>query len=213
MLQGRKTSHRTWRCPLRKLTRASVRSLPGFCRGPDDLAQALTAFSRALRCHRRLARLAPRFFDSAVVDGEAREREEQRRWIARWESALNRVYGPAPATARNHDADLPPIPSPRTRRAVERELAGWSFWMSAGGLALKRHQQRRPHAVPDLTRLTRLLRIASAFGCYACGLPLDNCAPRMPEPASFYLEFEAALHKIYGNHDSCKPPASPSPAS
>ena len=90
--------------------------MPGHRRGPDDLAQALTAFQRAIWCHRRMARLAPRFFDATVVNRERREREEQRRWMALWEPALAKAYGREPDTfPPDPVADLPPLPSRRTR--------------------------------------------------------------------------------------------------
>jgi len=143
----------------------------------------LTAFTRAIRCHRRFARLAPRFFDSAVVDREARDRQERQSWMAMWEPVLTKVYGPKPDSAPPADtlADLPPLPGPRTQRAVERELAGWSFWMAAGRLAMARHKQRRPHALPSLTQLTRLIKIQNDFARLACGL--ETCQPNHGRPS------------------------------
>jgi hypothetical protein len=52
----RQITRTTLRRPFRCLNRTSLR---GRRRGPDDLSQALTAFGRALRAYRRLARLAP----------------------------------------------------------------------------------------------------------------------------------------------------------
>jgi len=167
---ARSPTRRVWR----PLNRAAVRSLPGHRRSPDDLSQALTGFARALRCHRRLARLAPRFFDSIVVDREARERDERRRWMESWEPLLDKVYGPSRDLKQRPSAPAdypPPLPGLRTQRAVERELAGWDFWMTLGRLALARHRLRRPHALPTFTQLARLLRIAFDFGRLACGLP------------------------------------------
>ena len=185
---------RTWR----SLNRAGVRSLPGYRHGPSDLSQALTAFSRAIRCQRRLARLAPRFFDSALVDREARDREERQSWMAMWEPVLTKVYGPKPDSAPLADtlADLPPLPGPRTQRAVERELAGWSFWMAAGRLAMARHKQRRPHALPSLTQLTRLIKIQNDFARLACGL--ETCQPKPRSPLNF-SRFEEDLERAYGS--------------
>jgi hypothetical protein len=82
----------------------------------------------------------------------------------------------------------------RTQHAVERELAGWDLWMAAAKLALVRHRQRRPHAVPSLTQVARLIQIAIDFGALACGPPSAN-AP--PEPSRFdnYL---ADLERAYG---------------
>jgi len=74
---------RTTRPNLRGLCRnCNRRCVRGRRRGPDDFAQALTAFRRAVRAHRRLARLAPSFFDAAVVERERENRAEQRRWMA-----------------------------------------------------------------------------------------------------------------------------------
>jgi hypothetical protein len=55
-------------CAWRFLSRASLRALPGYRCGPDELSQALVTFARVIRCHCRLAQLASRFFDSKVVD-------------------------------------------------------------------------------------------------------------------------------------------------
>ena len=201
MIVSRKTSRRTWRCPQRKRTRASVRSLPGFGRGPDDLSQALAAFTRAIRCQRQLARLAPRFFDPVVVDREAREREEQRLLIAKWEPILRQAYGASSVPLHNPNADLPPMPGPTVQRAVERELAGLRQWMDLGRTAFQRHQQRRPHAVVSWYRILRLVRIGFDFGRYACGIPPDNTpAPASPPgPPPGYLDSEAALKRAYGS--------------
>jgi len=165
----RSPTTRAWRA----LTRPTVRSLFGRHRRPNELSSALTAFGRGIRCHRRLAKLAPRFFDSTVINREARERDERRRWMATWEPLLDKVYGPSrdpDQRPRETDDELAPLPRPHTCRAVERELAGWSFWMDLGRLAMARHQRFRPHAIPSLSQLARLLQIAFDFGQLACGL-------------------------------------------
>jgi hypothetical protein len=192
-LHRRSLTIRAWR----SLGRPGVRSLPGSSRGLKDLSEALSAFGRAIRCHRRLARLAPSFFDSAVVDREARERLERRRWMESWEPILEKVYGPAAASAPRADPmeDQTPLPGPRTQRAVERELAGWQLWMAVGSLALARHRQRRPHAVPSLIQLCRLIRIGTDFGRLACGL--ETCQPAPPVPPDG-PDFEEALARVYG---------------
>ena len=192
---SRSTLRRALRRPLRRLDWSCLRALPGHRRGPDDLSQALTAFRRAIRCHRRLARLAPRFFDATVVNREVRHRAERRRCRELWAPALDKVYGPEPVLPPpNPETDLPPLPSRRTRRVVERELAGWDLWFEAAKLAFARHQQRRPHALPSLTRIARLIQIAHDFGVLACGLPSAN-AP--PEPSSF-ANCLADLERAYG---------------
>jgi hypothetical protein len=159
---------RAWRA----LNRLAVRSLSGHRRGPDDLFLALVAFARAISCQRRLAKLAPFFFDSAVVDREARERDECRRWMESWQPILDKVYGATRTSEQRASVvpDYPPsLPGPRTRRAVERELAGWNLWMALGRLALARHQQFRPHALPNFSQLARRLQIGFGFGRLACG--------------------------------------------
>jgi len=55
----------------------------------------LTTVPRAILAYRRLARLAPHHFNSAVVEGERRAREVRRRWMATWEPALEKAYGPS----------------------------------------------------------------------------------------------------------------------
>jgi len=177
----------------RRLDRACLR--PSRRSGPSDLSQALTAFSRAIRCHRQLARLAPRFFDSSVVQPEALDREERRRWMALWEPTLARVYGCEPDPVPLDD-DLPPLPSLSVQRAVERELAAWSSWLEAGSLAL-RHQERHPHRLLSLNQIVRLLRVAGdlkalVFGDSASGSPVEPCDHR---------QVWADLERAYGKHD------------
>ena len=202
----RSALRRNIRSQWQRLNRSSVQNLSGSAHGPDYFAQALTAFTRAIRAHRRLARLAPEFFDSTEVDRLARQRKEDAEWRAVWEPALNRVYGSSPDEKRACDpsADLPQLPkSSRTRRAVEREFASWSFSMSAGKLAMERYRQRRPHDVPSLTRIARLLQIAFDFAHLACGSPLSEEELK----SSGHDQALADLKRIYGK------PSAPSAAS
>ena len=155
-------------------------SLRTLARAPDDLGAALVAFNRALRAHRRLARLAPGFFNSAVVDRERRQCEAQRRWRAEWEPVLAKVYRTEPTPAPAPAADWPPLPPPKVRRAVERELALWKFWLETGHLALERHRRRRPHALIRFSRITRLLALGFAFGRLACGADSN-----LPQPETW----------------------------
>jgi len=114
---ARSPTRRVWRA----LNRAGLLSLPGHHRGRDDLSQTLYAFGHALRCHRRLARLAPRFFDPAVVYRETLERLEHRRWMESWQPLLDKVYGPSRDPAQPPTEPTyypPPLPGPRTQRAV-----------------------------------------------------------------------------------------------
>lgn len=193
---------------VRHLNRSCIRNLPGFRPGLYDLSQALTAFSRAIRAHRRLARLAPEFFDATEVDRLARQRKQDAEWRALWEPALNKIYGSSSdeKPVRDTSADLPQWPkSPRTNRAIEREFASWQFWMSAGKLAMARHRQRRPHAMPSLGRIARLFEIAFAFARLACGSPPSKADLE----SSGHAQALADLERIYGNHS---PPTSSVPA-
>ena len=206
MPDTRKSLRRTGRSPAtrawRTRNRSTLRSLSGCRRRPNDLSQALTAFRRAIRCHHRLAKLAPSFFDSAVVDRETRERDERRRWMESWQPLLDKVYGPSRDSGQQptEPADYPPpLPGPRTRRAVERELAGWNFWIALGRLAMARHRHSRPHAIPSLTQLARLLQIAFNFGRLACGLDAPQSASSdMPNSR----EADQALNRSYGHLDA-----------
>ncbi len=186
----RRRTTRAWRA----LGRRTLRSLPGCRRGPDDLSQALTAFGRVVRAHRRLARLAPRFFDSVVVERERRESEARRLWMAEWEPALARVYGGEPQPY-DPSADRPPLPPPRIQQAVECELASWNFWLAAGRLALEKHQHRNPHALLSFSRIARLLELGFKFGSLATGY--DPARPQ-PEPVS-HDTARADLERAYGD--------------
>ena len=169
----------------RQITRPAVRRavhcrnrrcLRGRRRGPDDLSSALTALGRALRAHRRLAKLAPSFFDPAVRDREAENRAELRRWLAAWEPALAKAYGVEPRLPAATD-ELPPLPSPRIQRAVERHLAERAMWLAAADVALERYQRRQPHALMSLCRMARLLQLGLDFRRLACGLDSPNSLP------------------------------------
>jgi len=201
-LAARRHCRRLLRRHWRSLDRRQVRTLPGFGRGPNYLARAIGAFRRAIRAHRRLARLAPRLFDAAVVDRERREREEQRRYMASWEPALRKAYGPdspsEPPVERWEDR--PPKLHPRTERAVDRELALWDFWFAAGRLALERQHQRRPHALMSFSQMASFLDIAFAFKRLACGLDSNHT---VPEPLGDHSRWEADLERAYGQaHDA-----------
>src|SRR5262249_52274376 len=137
--------------------------------------------------------------DSTEVDRLAHRRKQDAEWMALWEPALNRIYGSPPEEQPRRDplADLPQLPkSPRTRRAIEREWANWQFWMAAGTLALAPHEQRRPHALPPLSRVARLLQIAMDFAHLALG----SFDPNAAEEASRHDQAWADLKRIYGRH-------------
>ena len=180
----------TLRRPLRGSNRSTLR---GHRRGPDDLSQALTAFGRAIRAHRRLARLAPSFFDSAVRDRETENRAERRRWMATWEPYIARAYGVEPRPPGTDD-ELPRLPSVKIQREVDLKLAEREMCIIAGREAMERYQQRQPHAVMSWSRMVRLLKIGFDFGNLACGLDSPN---RLPEKIAYDYEL-TDLKRAYG---------------
>jgi len=182
--------------PRQLVRRLDRNGLRGRRRGPDDFSQALTAFGRAIRAHRRLARLAPRFFDAAVIDREAFNRAEQRRWMALWRPVLAKVYGAQPEPPDPNDF-LPPLPPLRTQRAVDCQLAELRIWMEAGRTSMKRYKERYPHALPNLSRVARLLRIAFDFKKLALGLDSKN---RLPEKITYDYNF-TDFKRAYGQPD------------
>jgi len=194
------------RCPnrsaVRRITRSSVRVR---WRGPDLLGQALSAYRRAILAYRKLARLAPHHFNTAVVERERRAREERRRWMATWEPALEKVYGPPTLAEREAQrlAELrenePPALSPGLVRQVEAELATRRLWLETGRQAFALHQQRYPHHVPSLSRIARLLDIAFTFGRIATGLDESPVASTPPAPAA--PDWEAQIRRAYGGPD------------
>lgn len=194
-------SFRRLNLPLsRRLAHSCLRRIIPRHRGPDELTQALTAFRRALRCHRQLARLAPRFFDTAVVNQEALEAAERRRWMALWEPILNKVYGLPPDTPSPElDWDLPPLPSRFVQRKVDCLLVELRDWLDAGGQALQLYRQRHPHALPSFSQLAQLLELAGALGRFACGV--DPTKPALPPPN--YDQVWADLARAYPS----EPPA------
>ena len=213
MSRLRPTCRRSVRSTVRRLARSAVRVR---WRAPDDLGAALTAFGRAVRSQRRLARLAPRFFDSAVVERERRQNDARRSWMAEWEPILAKAYGSDPPPPPDPNADLPPLPPPAICDAVDSELASFKLWLTTGDLALERHCRRRPHALPNFGRLARLLKIGFEFGRLASGA--DST---LPDPESDYdprQKMMADLERAYGHKfaDPSAPPdvpAAPSPPS
>jgi len=194
----RSPTSRTWR----SLTRSTLRALPGYRRGPDELSQALTAFRRVIRLQRQLARLAPSFFDEAVRHRERENREEQRRWMALWEPCLARVYGEEPHPAEP-DEGLPRLPHPNTQRAVDRRLNELTGWLALGQVALERHRRRNPHAWVSLTRLARLMKIA--FDLKRMALGLDSPNP-LPDKITHDYAF-TDLQRAYGDKTETASPS------
>ena len=192
MYQRRRACRPTSRSTVRRTTHAATRVR---WRAPDDLGTALTCFRRAICAHRRLAHLAPRFFDSALVEQERREQEARRRWLDASHAALLKVYGAAPDPLPPVP-DLTPLPSPRTRLAVERELASCRAWLTIGGHALRRFKVRAPHAWVSLSRLVRLIDTATALARLATGV--DSAQPQTE--STIYSNALADLERIYGAH-------------
>jgi hypothetical protein len=168
-------TRRCFRSAHRRTVRKPYRSAVRICwRVPDDLAAALTAYRHAIRAHRRLAKLAPRFFDPVVVERERRWREDRRQWMDQWAPIIAKAYGTEPKPY-DPTPDLPVEPTcPRTRRAVERELAGWEFWLSAAQVSMDRYQERRPHDLMSWSRMARLMQIAMDLRQLALGIDPDN---------------------------------------
>jgi hypothetical protein len=158
------------------------------------LAQALSAFGRALRAQRRLARLAPSFFDTAVRHREAENHAEIRRWMAMWEPFIAKAYGVDPRPP-DSTVELPRLPSPRIQRVVDRKLAELQGSLAATHVALARYRQRQPHALMSFSRMARLLEIAFAFKRLACGLDSPN-----PLPEKIVYDYELTnLKRGYGH--------------
>ena len=163
------------------LGRRTTRRLGG--RGPNYLAQALTALNRAARAHRRLIKLAPERFDHAVVARRAREREEEDRRDAEWAVAIAKVYGTSEEQAveemhraRNNSRGGNGAETGqffgRTRereQSIERWMMEWELWLELGREAMDRHRQHQPHRWLSLVTLARLLDLASLLGRLSTG--------------------------------------------
>lgn len=191
MYQHRRARRPAWGSTVRRAIHTPIRTR---WRAPDDLGTALTCFRRAICAHRRLARLAPRFFDSALIERERRE-QARRRWLDSCHAALLKVYGAAPGPLPPLH-DLPTLPSPRTQLAMERKLASCRAWLAIGGDALRRFQVRAPHARVSFSRLVRLIETFSALGRLATGA--DSAQPQ--SGPSIYSNALEDLERIYGDH-------------
>jgi len=71
-----------------------------------------------------------------------------------------------------------------------------------------RQLQKHPRRA-SLNDLVNTINLASVLGRRACGMPLDSGAGAEFEPPASNPDFEAALRKIYGPSDACKPAVSP----
>ena len=95
-------------------------------------------------------------------------------------------------------------------RAERFRLQEWLLheeMLQAATLAAREIQKRPGRA--SLNDVVKLYDLASVLGRRACGLPLDPTAAAEPEPPSPYLDFEAALRKVYGQDNSGKPAGTP----
>ena len=175
------------RC-LRRPRRSCLRTFAGHRRGPDALSQALTAFSRAIRAHRRLAKLAPRLFDTTEINRLAQRSRVNAERRAILEPALEKIYGPSEEKWTQPIYHMPL--SPEVLRKVEEHYVQWRFGFEAGSLALERYLCRRPYALIPLSRLARLVNIGCTFGRLACG--------EIPAPDTSHSQALADLERIYG---------------
>lgn len=200
---------RPFRRPNRRAVRFATRMLGRARRNRSFLlSQALRAFDRSIRAHKRLIKLAPRMFDPVVMRREQQRRDEDEKLRQMWEPALRKAYGDAAVDSTpwpsNHDSPIPKCP--RTRAAMDRMVAEKKLWLELGGAALTDHQKRHPQYLPSLTMVARLIETAFMLGRIACGMPLEIPPPEpKAEPMPNMLE---DLERIYGKSE---PEAAPSP--
>ena len=179
------------RC-LRRPRRSCLRTFAGHRRGPDALSQALTAFSRAIRAHRRLAKLAPHLFDSTEINRMEQRRRADAKKRAMCESALEKIYGPSREKLPEPIYHMPL--SPRVLQKVEEHYNQSRFGLEVGSLALERYLCRRPFDLIPLSRLARLVNIGCTFGRLACG--------EIPDSNNSNSQGLADLRRIYGEGNS-----------
>ena len=187
----RSSLRRPWRCPYRRAARRFIRTR---WRAPDDLADAIAAFRRVVRLQRELAKLAPSFFDAAVVQRERENRDAQRQWMAAWEPCLEKVYGKDHAPSPPEDP-YPRLPHSNTQRAVNRRLADLAQWLAVGGIAMDRHRHRRPHGLMSLRRMAQLLKVAFDLKKMVLGLDSPN---QLPDKIEYDYEW-TDLKRAYGH--------------
>ena len=97
------------------------------------------------------------------------------------------------------------------KERVERfRLQEWLFHEEMLQAASETVRQLRKHTSrASLNDLVKIIDLAFVLGHRACGMPLDLAASAESDPPSCYPDYEAALNKIYGPSNSCKPAASP----
>lgn len=75
----------------------------------------------------------------------------------------------------------------RKQAKLEASSAELGLWLEAGRVAFERHQHLRPHRLPALGTVARMVAIATQFGRLACGLPWPGRRPPRP-PEDFSAE-------------------------
>jgi len=168
----------------RRLSRPCSRRLnrPLGGRHPNYLAQAFSAFGRAIRAHRKLIKLDPERFDHALSKQLAREREAEDRRLAKWAPGLAEVYG-VPLTevekithrwkmnqwGQNRAKTGQEL---RKEKMVERLACEWKLWLKLGLEAFDRHDMLTPHRWLGLGTIAHLLDLSSVLGRLSTGLPV-----------------------------------------
>lgn len=198
------------RCLTRSLTHRRCRRLTRrIGRGPriNYLGQALGAFTRAIRAHRHLIRLAPAIFDAAVVRRESAERAEREAIHRAVTVALEKVYGPDPQELHRLQNEkrcsngAETVQFPRRKEAKLRSChAEMSLWLATGRMAWDRHQHLRPHQRLSLGTVARMVNVAIQFGRLACGLELQPAKPSKDSvlDCTEAIAFDDALKRVYG---------------
>jgi len=166
---GRRLSHRLSRSCSRRLNR------PLGGRAPNYLGQALAAFGRAVRAHRRLIKLAPERFDVAVRDRLARERAAEDQRLNQWAAEIAKVYGVSEAEAvKQMHQGRNGAETVRKSSAREREVERWQgkleSWLAIGQEAFDWHETLTPHRWLSLGTIARLLDLSSSLGRLSTGM-------------------------------------------
>ena len=79
---------------LRRVCHSCLRHVAGYRRGLDPLSEALTAFNRAIRAHRRLAKLAPHLFDATEINRIEQQRKADADGVPCGNQRWNRYMAP-----------------------------------------------------------------------------------------------------------------------
>lgn len=193
------------RTSCRRRLRPHFRYAAGCACLPNYLVQALQALYRVTCCQRRLARLAPAYFDAGVVLARALDQVERRKQMDLWLPALEKVYGPFTEAERQKYIDdlyaLPPLPSPKVQREVDLECARFDLWLASAEMALDASRRHQPHKLPSLGQIARLLSLASDLGRLACGLETRT---QLPSDFSLVRSFQENLERAYGSDENSK---------